>query len=109
MRESQQQSGLTRCQFLGPYMPEFIERDVRALRGTSSSERTILLVGAKGDRDELKEKIESINGEVFDYIGRSTLRVSLPKSQVDSLCEIETIVSIERDKDDVYPQNQGNL
>lgn len=90
-------------------MPEFIERDVRALRGASSSEHTTLLVGAEGDRDELSEEIEDHGGEVLDYIGRSALRISLPKSQVDALCEIETVRSIERDKDDVLPQDQGNL
>lgn len=90
-------------------MPEFIEQDVRALRGDSSSERTTLLVGSEVDRDELREDIEAINGEVLDYVGRTSLRVSIPISEVDRLCEIETVLSIERDKDDVYPQNQGNL
>jgi len=90
-------------------MPEFIERDVRALRDASSSEHTTLLVGTEDNRDELGERITDIGGEVLDRIGRSGLRISIPKAKIDPLCEIESVVSVERDKNDVYPQNQGNL
>lgn len=90
-------------------MPEFIERDVRALRDASSSEPITLLVGTRGDREELRDEIEDIEGEVVDFIGRSSLRVSIPKYKVDHLCQIETVLSIERDKNDVRPQNSGNL
>lgn len=103
--------GLTQSRFLGKTMPEFIEQDVRAMRGDSSSEHTTLLVGSEGGsaREELRDNIEAIGGEVLDSIGRSSLRVSIPVSEVDELCEIEHALSVERDKDDVYPQNQGNL
>lgn len=92
-------------------MPEFIEPDVRAMRGNSSSERTTLLVGIEGEsnRDELREDIGALGGEVLDSVGRSALRVSIPKSEVDQLCEFERVLSVERDKDDVRTQNQGNL
>lgn len=90
-------------------MPEFIERDVRALRSASSSEHTTLLVGAEENRDELGDEIVDIGGEVLTKIGRSGLRISIPKAKIDTLCKIESVVSVERDKDDVYPQNQGNL
>jgi len=90
-------------------MPEFIERDVRPLRGASSSEHTILLVGTEDNRDELGDKIADIGGEILDRIGRSGLRISIPQAKVDDLCEIESVASVELDKDDVYPQNQGNL
>jgi len=90
-------------------MPGFIEQDVRAMRGVSSTERTLLLVGCEGDRDELSEAVEEIGAEVTDRVGRAALRVSIQKRDIDDLCKLEEVVSVERDKDDVRPQNQGNL
>lgn len=90
-------------------MVEFIERDIRHLRDSSNSERTTLLVGYDGDPDELAETIEALDGRIQDRIGRTTLRVLIPKSEVGQLFEIDSIISIERDKDDVALQSQGNF
>lgn len=90
-------------------MTEFIGRDVRSMRDSSSSERTTLLVGCENDRDELADEVEELHGTVESYLGRTTLRVSIRKSEVDELCEKETVISVERDKDDVKLQSTGNF
>jgi hypothetical protein len=90
-------------------MPGFIEQDVRAMRGVSSTEWTVLLVGCEDDRDGVSEAVEKIGAEVTDRVGRAALRVSIQKRDIDDLCELEGVASVERDRDDVRPQNQGNL
>lgn len=90
-------------------MPEFIEQEVADLRESSSHEETTVLVGCEGDRDELGQSIREISGQVEGQIGRTTLRVSIPKSGIDDLCEIDSVVSVELDADDVMPQSQRNF
>jgi hypothetical protein len=89
-------------------MTEFIEGDVKALYGSGSADRVRLLVGYEGDdsvADELEADIEALDGEVIDHVGRVTLRVELPESQVESLCNLSDVVSVERDKRDVDLQD----
>jgi hypothetical protein len=88
-------------------MPEFIDREVSRIRDSSSSEPITLLVGFDQDSDELIDAVENLDGNVEDQIGRSTLQISIPKSAVDQLCELDSAISIEPDKDDVYTQGAG--
>lgn len=89
-------------------MPEFIERDVQALRDSSSTESVVLLVGTRGDRVDLRSEIESIGGEVLSEVGKTTLRISISESLVDDLCQSDSIQSIEPDKNDFRTLNPGN-
>jgi len=89
-------------------MTEFIEGDVKALYSSGSADRVRLLVGYEGDDsvvDELEADIEALDGEVIDHVGRVTLRVGLPESHVESLCNLSDVVSVERDKRDVDLQD----
>lgn len=90
-------------------MPEFIASEVRGMHGSSSSERTSLLVGCDGDRDELGEAIENIGGDVQDQVGRTTLLVSIPRSDVDQLCGLDSVISVEQDKTDIETHSSGNF
>lgn len=89
-------------------MTGFIEWDVRDLRDSTSSETVTLLVGYEEDRESLVDNIEEAGGQVDEIIGRTTILVTIEKRNVDALCEIESILAIEKDKDDVRLQKGGN-
>lgn len=89
-------------------MAEFIEPEIRDMRDSTSQEETTLLVGCAGDRDELVNTIEDVGGQVQELIGRTTLLVSISKSDVGQLCDIESVVSVERDAEDIETHSSAN-
>lgn len=90
-------------------MPEFVDREVERMRASTSSEEVTLLVGFDGDRDELRDDLHELGGEVHEYLGKTTVATSLPESEVDSVCDIEGVLSVEKNKNDVRTLNEGNL
>lgn len=89
-------------------MPEYIDADVRTLRGSKSDDETTLLLGVSGDRDEFATRVEDIGGTVNAKLGRATLRVTAPESVVDDLCELDGLKSIELEREDVRTLDEGN-
>ena len=89
-------------------MPEFIGQAVRRMQGSSSSEQAILLVGYDENLDELAEEIQHF-GTVHKRIGRTTLQVSVPESEVDRLCELDSVISVESDEQSVSVLEQENF
>lgn len=89
-------------------MPEYVDPAVEELRGSSSSTPVTLLIGASGDRSDLRASLEQFDVAVQDEIGRTALLVSAEESIIDDLCELDDISSIELDHDDVEVLDQGN-
>lgn len=83
-------------------MPEFIESGVREVRGSDSHSTIGLLVGYKAGHDEFEDALSGVETENIEAVGKTTFRVSLPENEVDSICNLEGVVSVELDKDDVY-------
>ncbi|QHS17948.1 hypothetical protein GWK26_12750 [haloarchaeon 3A1-DGR] len=91
-------------------MPEFIEPAVRDLRGSSSDESVALLVSCiDGGRDEVAAEIDGLGADTVTEIGDVSLRVEAPERIVDSICNLDTVVSVELDSDDVVVEETRNL
>lgn len=89
-------------------MPEYIDTAVTRLRDSSSNVETTLLIGVSGDRDEVAARIEESGGIVNAQLGRATLRVTVPESIIDDLCELDGLKSIEIEREDVRTLDEGN-
>lgn len=89
-------------------MPEYIDPEVESLRGSSSETTVTLLLGVSGELDANIETVERTGATVETTLGRATLRVTAPKSVIDDLIALEDVTSIERERDDVRPLNEGN-
>lgn len=85
-------------------MTQFIESDVEDFYDSRSSDIVTLLVGTDGDLDELDEQIVKLGGDVHDHVGRTTIKAGVPESNVEDLCELPSVISVEIDKRDVKPQ-----
>lgn len=84
-------------------MPEYVEPAVRDLCGRESDEVVDLLVGVSGDRTELARDIQRLDSRIesLEQIGRASLRVSVPISSINRICDLEGAKSIEMDERDV--------
>jgi len=89
-------------------MPEFIADGVKQLFGSSSPETVELLIGVDGDTDRVKADIQEFGGEIKAEVGRTTLRANVPVSEIEALCEVKSVISVELNRKDVYTQ-EGNL
>lgn len=89
-------------------MPAYIGAAVNDLRGSDGADEVALLLGVDGDRTEVVDRVEALGGSVDARLGRATLRVTVPESAVDALCELDGLTSIERDRDDVQVLDRGN-
>ncbi|AEN06621.1 hypothetical protein [Halolamina sp.] len=83
-------------------MPEFIEPEVQKMRGSDSHNTISLLVGYTAGNDEFTNVLSGVETRDIEAIGNTTYRVTLPEKEVDSVCTIEGVVSVELDNDDVY-------
>lgn len=90
-------------------MPEFIEPEVREVRGSDSHSQITLLVGYAGSADEFEDSVSGVDIETLDAVGRTTFRVTLPERDVDKLCGADGIVSVELDNADVYTQDSQDF
>lgn len=89
-------------------MPAYIDAAVTALRESDGDAEVALLLGVDGDRAEVADRVEALGGSVDARLGRATLRVIVPESAVDALCELDGLTSIERDRDDVHVLDRGS-
>lgn len=89
-------------------MLQYIDAGVEDLRASRSSEEVTLLLGVAEERDDVVTRLEQFGAHVEATLGRTTIRVTVPKSAVDSLCELEGLKSIEIDREDVRTLDQGN-
>lgn len=89
-------------------MPAYIDAAVNDLRESDADDEAALLLGVDGDRSEVAARVEALGGAVDARLGRATLRVIVPESAVDAVCELDGLTSIERDRDDVQVLDQGN-
>lgn len=89
-------------------MPEYIDPAVEDVRENASETPVTLLLGVSGDPDTLIEPVERTGATVESTLGRATLRVTAPPSAIDELIAREEITSIELERDDVRPLDEGN-
>ena len=89
-------------------MPEYVDPAVEKLRDSESEDRVTLLVGVSGDREDVQERLRKHGATVEDSLGRATIRVTVPTSQVDVLCDLDGVKSIEIERDDVRILDSGN-
>lgn len=89
-------------------MPEYVDPAVDTLRESESPAEVTLLLGISGDNDAVIERVEQAGATVDDTLGQATLRVTAPKSAVDTLCTLEGVKSIELERDDVQVLSEGN-
>lgn len=89
-------------------MLQYIDAGVEDLRSSRSSDEVTLLLGVVEERDDVITRLEQFGAHVETTLGRATIRVTIPESAVDSLCELEGLKSIEIDRADVQTLDQGN-
>ncbi|TYL37446.1 hypothetical protein CV102_17735 [Natronococcus pandeyae] len=91
-------------------MLEYIDPQVKDLRGSNSPIEVTLLIGVSGEYDDATacESVEQAGGTVDAEIGRATLRVTAPETAIELLCTLEEVKSIELERDDVQVLAEGN-
>ena len=89
-------------------MPEYIDPAVKRLRERGSTENVTLLLGVSGELNSMVNTIEGTDATVENTLGRATLRVTAPATTIDDLIALDEISSIELEREDVRPLDEGN-
>jgi hypothetical protein len=89
-------------------MPEYIDTAVERVRESFSEAPVTLLLGVGGEPDTVVTPVERTGATVESTLGRVTLRVTAPTSAIDGLIDLDEITSIELERDDVRPLDEGN-
>ena len=89
-------------------MPEYIDPAVKHLREHCSDESVTLLLGVSGELNSTIETIEETDATVETTLGRATLRATAPATTIDDLIALDEISSIELEREDVRPLDEGN-
>ena len=89
-------------------MPEYIDPAVTRLSERGSDESVTLLLGVSGELNSTVETVEETGATVETTLGRATLRVTAPATTIDDLIALDGISSLELEREDIRPLDEGN-
>lgn len=88
-------------------MASYIEHAVQSRRDSTAEAQVELLLGVSSETDALEQYIRELGGTVHERIGHATVEVSVPENQLDEVCELKCLKSVELNETDVRPHAGG--